>query len=334
MVQLAVAALVSGAILSAAVQQGFIFEKAPFASCHAATIVETRPGAHLAAWFGGDAEGRPNVAIWGARLENGRWSVPFELVREPEIATYNPVLFYSKDGTLWLYYKFGPHPSRWTAGRISSRDHGKTWTPPEHLPAGIYGPIKNKPLVLRDGTIVSGTSVESHKAWTSWVERSTDNAKTWTKHGPIEYPGDVYASIQPAIVPLGDGRLRMFVRTTDHIGRVAKADSRDGGRTWTPLTLTELPNPNSGIDAVALRDGRIVLAYNHTNSGRSPLNLAVSADGERWKMFLAVESQPGEFSYPSLIQSRDGSVELVYTWNRKRIKHVRVPLADIPDGKE
>jgi predicted neuraminidase len=307
-----------------------VFETAPFASCHAATIVETKGGSYLAAWFGGDAEGKPNVAIWGAKFENGRWTSPFELVREPDIATYNPVLFYSKDGALWLYYKFGPHPTRWSAGRISSRDDGNTWSPPEHLPAGILGPIKNKPLMLADGTVVSGTSVESYHAWTPWVERSSDNAKTWTKHGPIIYPGEVYAAIQPAIVALRDGRLRMFVRTTDRIGRIARSDSTDGGLSWTPLVATDLPNPNSGIDAVGLQDGRIVLVYNHTKSGRSPLNVAVSDDGDRWRMFLALESQPGEFSYPAVIQSRDGSVHVIYTWNRKRIKHVEIPLADIP----
>ena len=95
------------AALSAAPKSVFIFEGAPFKSCHASTIAETKPGAFLAAWFGGDAEGKPNVAIWGSRYENGRWSEPFEMVREPEIATFNPVLFYSKDRTLWLYYKFG-----------------------------------------------------------------------------------------------------------------------------------------------------------------------------------------------------------------------------------
>lgn len=319
--------------LQGAVRQEFVFETAPFASCHAATIVETKGGAYLAAWFGGDAEGKPNVAIWGAKFENGRWTPPFELVREPDIATYNPVLFYSKDGVLWLYYKFGPHPTRWSAGRISSRDGGQTWTSPEHLPAGLLGPIKNKPLVLADGTVVSGTSVESYRAWTPWVERSTDDAKTWTKHGPIIYPGEVYAAIQPAIVPLRDGRLRMFVRTTDRIGRIARADSADGGASWTPLVATDLPNPNSGIDAVGLQDGRIVIVYNHTQSGRSPLNIAVSDDGDRWRMFLTLESEPGEFSYPAVIQSRDGSVDIIYTWNRKRIKHVKVPLADIPAAK-
>jgi predicted neuraminidase len=318
----------------AAPKSAYIFETAPFASCHASTIVETKPGQFLAAWFGGDAEGKPNVAIWGARRENGRWSEPFEMVREPEIATYNPVLFYSKDRTLWLYYKFGPHPSDWSAGRISSKDDGKTWSPVEHLPAGILGPIKNKPLVLRDGAIVSGTSVESYKAWTSWVERSVDNAKTWSKHGPVIYPPSVYNSIQPAIVPLRDGRLRMFVRTTDPLGKIGIADSKDKGLTWSELKLTDLPNPNSGIDAVALKDGRIVMIYNHTPKGRSPLNLAVSSDGDRWQMFQTLESEPGEYSYPAIIQALDGTVHVTYTWHRKRVKHAEVPLADIPSGKQ
>ena len=314
-------------------REQFIYESAPFPSCHAATIVETKPGSFLAAWFGGAAEGRPDVAIWGARLENGRWSEPFEMAREPEIATYNPVLFYTKDRTLWMYYKFGPHPTRWTAGRSFSKDDGRTWSKPEHLPAGIYGPIKNKPYVLPDGTVVSGTSVESHRAWTVWVERSTDNAKSWTKHGPVLYPGENYAAIQPAIVRLRDGRLRMFVRTTERIGKIAMADSKDGGRTWTDLKDTTLANPNSGLDAVNLKDGRIVMIYNATTSGRSPLNLAVSTDGETWQMFRTLEDTPGsEFSYPAIIQAQDGSVHAVYTWNRKRIKHVVLPLSDVPGG--
>lgn len=318
----------------AAAGQGFIFESAPFASCHASTIVETRPGVFLASWFGGDDEGRPNVAIWGSQFENGKWNSPVELAREPQIATYNPVLFYSKDRTLWLYYKFGPNPSDWSAGRRSSKDDGKTWSEIEHLPAGIYGPIKNKPLVLADGTIVSGVSVESYHAWTPWVELSTDNGRTWSKHGPITYPGETYAAIQPAIVPLSGNRLRMFVRTTKRIGKIAAADSSDGGRTWTPLRATDLPNPNSGIDAVGLRDGRVVLVYNHTASGRSPLNLAVSSDGEKWNMFRVLENDPGEYSYPAIIQSADGAVHVTYTWNRKRIKHAEIPLPEIPGGKE
>lgn len=313
----------------------FIADPMPTPSCHASTIVETDPGRFMAAWFGGTAEGRPDVAIWASRRENGRWSAPYELVREPEIACYNPVLFAARDGLLWLYYKFGPSPSQWTAGRMSSRDRGGTWSPAEHLPAGLYGPIRAKPLVLEDGTIVSGTSVESYGSWACWIERSTDHGRTWTRHGPISVPRPpgakgTHGIIQPVVVPMGGQRLRFFARSTGTIGRICVADSSDLGRTWTQARPTDLPNPNSAIDAVRLKDGRYVLVYNHTTRGRSPLNLAVSRDAGGWTPVRALETEPGEFSYPAMIQASDGSLHVTYTWNRKKIKYVVIPLADIP----
>jgi predicted neuraminidase len=122
----------------------------------------------------------------------------------------------------------------------------------------------------------------------------------------------------------------MLVRSTGDIGRVSFADSSDGGRTWTQAQPSTLPNPNSGIDAAGLADGRIILVYNHTNRGRSPLNVAVSHDGGAWNSFLALETEPGEFSYPAVIQSKDGNVHVTYTWNRTKIRHVEIPLAEIP----
>ncbi len=322
--------LVVPALVLAAPGTGFIFDRAPFPSCHASTLVETAPGQLLAAWFGGSGEGRPDVAIWAARRSSGKWSQPFELAREPNIAAYNPVLFFTRDGTLWLYYKFGPSPSQWTGARRFSRDRGQTWSPVEHLPAGLYGPIKNKPLVLGDGTIISGISVESYRAWSCWVERSTGNSVNWTRHGPIVVPGEPYGIIQPTIVPLPGGKLRMFVRATERIGRICYSDSTDGGLTWSPARPTSLPNPNSGIDAVSLADGRIVLVYNHTAKGRTPLNVAVSRDGENWNTFLALETEPGEYSYPAVIQAADRTVHVTYTWNRKKIKHAEIPPESIP----
>ena len=322
--------LISAITLSATPTSEFIYESAPFPSCHASTIVETAPGEFLTAWFGGTDEGKPDVAIWSSRKSKGQWSPPTEIAREPNIPTFNPVLFFSADKTLWMYYKFGPSPAQWTGARRSSRDSGQTWSPAEHLAAGILGPIKNKPLLLADGTIISGTSVESYQAWASWVERSTDNGNTWTRHGPIVFPGEPQGTIQPAIVSLGSGRLRMFVRSTPRIGRICASDSTDGGITWTDLKATDLPNPNSGIDAVTLKDGRILLVYNHTAKGRYPLNLAVSRDGGRWNSFLALETGPGEFSYPAIIQGTDGSIHVTYTWNRKKIRHVQVSLSSVP----
>ena len=328
-----------GALQAAAVNE-FIFTSAPFASAHASNIVELRNGDFLASWFGGSAEGRPDVAIWSSRLAGGKWSPPFELVREPNIACYNPVMFHTKDGRLWFYYKFGPHPSSWTAGRRWSDDDGKTWSPVEHLPAGLYGPIRTKPLVLEDGTVVSGSSVESYHSWAVWIERSTDNGKTFRRIGPITVPrhrsgavdvdGATYGIIQPSVISFGHGRLRLYARSTAQIARICVADSFDNGLTWTDARPLAVPNPNSGIDVVRLRDGRIVLVYNNTTTGRTPLNLAVSEDGEHFRIFKTLEDGPGEYSYPAMIQGLDSDLRITYTWKRQRIRYVRFPLADIP----
>ncbi|MEE8257101.1 MAG: sialidase family protein [Acidobacteriota bacterium] len=329
-----VSALAIGLGLPAArgeMRSEFVFTQAPFLSCHASTLVEVDGGEILSAWFGGTREGNPDVGIWTSRRSNGKWSEPVEVAQEPEVACYNPVLFRNPDGEVWLSYKFGPSPQTWTGAIRTSPDEGRTWSPVRYLPAGLYGPIKNKPLILSNGTILAGTSVESHRAWTCWVERSEDNGKTWTKHGPIVRPGVARGIIQPTLVPLADGRIRMFVRSTRRIGRICYADSSDEGRTWTEARPTDLPNPNAGIDAVALKDGRIVLVYNHSERGRSPLNVAVSNDGgDTWNPFLRLESEPGEYSYPAVIQTSDGTVHTTYTWRRKRIKHVMIPLEDIP----
>jgi predicted GH43/DUF377 family glycosyl hydrolase len=211
--------------------------------------------------------------------------------------------------------------------------------------------VKDKPLVLADGTVVAGTSVESYRTWAAWIDRSTDHARTWTRIGPIvvkdpgkggvestpvaSVPGSAfwnktYGLIQPAVVPLGKDRLRLYARATTNIGFICTAESHDGGLSWSDARPTTLPNPNSGIDAVGLKDGRIVMIYNHTQRGRSPLNLAVSRDGDTWNSFLALETEPGEYSYPAIIQARDGSLHMTYTWKRQRVKHVVVPLTDVP----
>ncbi len=330
----------------------FIFTEAPFASCHASTVVELRNGDLMSAWFGGSAEGHPDVAIWGSRRSSGKWSPPVELAREPDIAAYNPVLFYSKDARLWLYYKYGPHPDNWTAARKWSTDDGATWSEVDHLPAGLIGPVRAKPLVLADGTIVSGTSVESYRSWACWIERSRDNGKSWTKSGPItvnktgassapqtEAPAAVSGNsewsrtegiIQPSVVSLGGNHLRFYARSTARTGKICIADSLDRGVTWTQARPIDLPNPNSGIDAVALKDGRVVLIFNNSDRHRAPLNLAVSRDGEHFTIFQTLEDQPGEYSYPAMIQGRDGDLHITYTWQRKRIRYVRVALSAVP----
>ena len=323
----------AGGVHEAIVTQEFIFERAPFAACHASTLVEVRPGEILAAWFGGSAEGHKDVAIWLARRDANGWSPPLEVARQQGIPCWNPVLWKDgKTGELLLFYKAGPSPDTWSGLLSRSRDDGRTWSKPEMLPAGVLGPVKNKPLQLDDGSLLCGSSAESWNAWGCWCEVTPDLGKTWSKGSPINLSGDRYGVIQPTIFRSGTNELRMLMRARSQVGRICTATSKDGGKTWTDASPTELPNPNSGIDAVGLADGRAALVYNHTVSGRSPLNLAVSPDGGKtWDPALRLEDEPkAEFSYPAVILTRDGRIATTYTWKRKRIRFVLVDPARLP----
>jgi predicted neuraminidase len=310
------------------VRSEFIFETAPFPSCHASTIVETN-GILVAAWFGGTAERNPDVGIWTSRFEHGAWTAPIEAANGVQSAdlrfpTWNPVLFQPAGGPLLLFYKVGPSPSAWWGMVTRSSDAGHAWSTPEKLPDGILGPIKNKPVQLANGDVLSGSSTENN-GWQVHFERSTDGGHTWTATPPLN-DGHAVAAIQPSVLTHTGGRLQAIGRTQS--GRIFETWSSDAGRTWTPLALTSLPNPNAGIDAVTLRDGRSLVVYNHTARGRSPLNVAISPDGRAWNMVLVLEDQPGqEYSYPAVIQSSDGLVHITYTWRRQRIKHVVIDPA-------
>jgi predicted neuraminidase len=131
-----------------------------------------------------------------------------------------------------------------------------------------------------------------------------------------------FGVIQPAVWEYAPGRLKMLMRATTRIGAVCAASSEDYGRTWSPASLTAVPNPNSGLDAVRLSDGRVVLACNPTREGRTPLSVLMSEDnGETWPWRKDLETKPGEYSYPSIIQAADGRVHVVYTYQRTQIYH-------------
>lgn len=310
---------------NAIVKSEFIFASSnvPFAECHASTIAET--GGHLiAAWFGGSGEGHPDVGIWVSRNEEGKWSEPREVasgrLSETELRPcWNPVLFQpSNSAPLMLFYKVGPSPRHWWGMLITSEDNGHTWSAPRRLPEGILGPIKNKPVQLADGEIVCPSSTEDG-GWRVHFERTTVAAVTWDKTGPVNDP-KVLSAIQPTILLHPDGRLQALGRTKQ--GRIFQIWSDDQGKSWGIMTLTTLPNPNSGIDGVTLRDGRHLLVYNHSSTGRSPLNVAISRDGLEWQNVLILETGRGEFSYPAVIQSREGLVHITYTWKRRTIRHI------------
>ena len=314
----------AGSAQAAVLKTEFLYETAPFPSCHASTIVETKQGL-VTAWFGGTHEKHPDVGIWLSRSVDGRWTAPIEVANGVESPDkrhpcWNPVLFQPRTGPLLLFYKVGPSPDTWWGMLMTSDDAGRTWSKPRRLPDGILGPIKNKPIQLPNGDLLCGTSTE-HDGWRVHFERSTDLGQTWTATPPVN-DGKQIGAIQPSFLVYKDGSLQAVGRSQQKF--VFQVSSSDDGKSWGPLTLTSLPNPNAGTDAVTLADGRHLIVYNHTPKGRSPLNVAVSADGRDWQAALVLEREPGEYSYPAVIQSGDGLVHITYTWKRQRVRQVVV----------
>ncbi len=329
---------------AAVVSATFIFDEAPFAQCHASTI-EQAGDVLVAAWFGGTREKHEDVGIWVSRNEGTGWSPPVEVANgvqhsRKRYPTWNPVLFHPPDGPLLLFYKAGPSPSTWWGMLTTSGDRGRTWSRPRRLPEDILGPVRNKPIQLPGGELLCPSSSE-HDGWRVHFERTHDLGVTWEHIGPIN-DSTRFGAIQPSLLVYDGGRIQALNRSRQ--GKVVETWSSDGGRTWTALAETMLPNPNAGLDGVTLADGRQLLVYNHSTIAegqwggpRSPLNVAVSDDGRIWHAALVLEDKPGEYSYPAVIQTADGLVQITYTWKRTRIKHVvidpsRLVLHPMPDG--
>ncbi|MBW2363218.1 MAG: exo-alpha-sialidase [Deltaproteobacteria bacterium] len=329
------------------VKSEFVYETAPFPQGHASTIAEATDGTLVAAWFGGTREKNPDVGIWVSRKLKGEWTAPTEVATGVQSADerfpcWNPVLFQPEDEPLMLFFKVGPSPSRWWGELLVSPDHGKTWKDRRRLPNDGVGPVKNKPVQMADGSIWCPSSSE-HDGWRVHLEVTEGAAETWQTIGPLN--DREKGAIQPSLLTHADGRWQMLCRNQDgKNGDIWQTWSDDLGKTWSEFAPTGLPNPNSGTDAVTLRDGRQLLVYNHTNRGRSfpsnreMLNVAVSENGRDWSAALVLERSKGEYSYPAVIQTDDGLVHITYTWQRRRVRHVvldpsKFVLKPIREGK-
>ena len=292
------------------VKEQFVYEEAPFPSCHASTIVEITGapestsdrdrGTLVAAFFGGKDEGDPSVGIWLSRLgRSGSWDAPREVADGVQTdgrryPTWNPVLFEGPDERLFLFYKVGPNPRQWWGEWKVSSDAGRTWSSATRLDEGLLGPVRSKPLRLRDGAFLFGSSTE-HDGWRLHFEQMTtgspldadadadananananvnvnvnvnagaDLGVAVVRLGEVDQAREgtgLIQAIQPSFLQHGDGRIQALCRTKQ--ARIGSTSSVDGGRTWSQLELLALPNPDAGVEALTLHDGRHLLVYNH-----------------------------------------------------------------------
>lgn len=306
----------------------FIFEDdRPFLSCHASTLEILPRGEVIVACFGGTREKAPDVAIWISRRENGRWTKPEKVADEEGVPHWNPVLFRRDDGVLILYYKVGFQISEWRTMEMRSFDNGRSWSKPKELvpdDIGGRGPVKNKPIVLHDGTILAPASLEPQ--WDAFVDISYDQAETWVKsemvpldHSRLKGKG----IIQPTLWESKPGVVHMLNRSTE--GAIYRSDSKDSGKTWCEAYPIELPNNNSGLDLVKMDNGSLALVLNPVapetgiKGPRTPLTLLFSNDnGQSWHSEFILDRGEGQYSYPAIIAAGN-TLYITYTWKRERI---------------
>ena len=314
-------------------EKEWIFTEKITDSCHASTVLPLDDGSVIAAWFGGSSESDDDVKILtSVRGTDGKWGEPIRVSADPNVAHWNPVLFQNDDGTITLYFKVGKNTQYWKTYYSTSTD-GKVWaTPKELVPgdnSGGRGPVKNKPIRLKNGTILAPGSTEIDDKYRCFVDISTDNGKTWNRTPEINSSFLRFFKvpmIQPTLWESKDGSVHMFTRTK--VGKIYRSDSYDGGKTWCTAYPTNLPNNNSGIDLDTDDQGRIFLAYNNVGIPgiRTPLVLSVSTDdGKTFTKIKTFETGLAEYSYPAVVVKGD-TIHITYTYERDYIAYWQIKI--------
>lgn len=303
----------------------FLFDKSPFANCHAPTILALEDTI-LVAFFAGECEGSSDVGIWLSIKEKNTW-IPPQLVAKDHFPCWNPVLCEYPTGTIKLFFKVGSNCANWWGMMCESQDKGKTWSTPQKLPEGFWGPIKNKPIAVNNKLLCPSST--EYDGWR--VHMEFFDGQNWQKTPTLNEKKD-FAAIQPTILHHKD-KLQILCRSRNN--SITTAYSYDHGKSWSKMHNTNLPNPNSGIDAVNLQNGKFLLVYNPTTTKpgcwggpRYPLHLAISENGKDWRDIYTLESEKGEFSYPAIIASQN-TIHIVYTWKRINIRYCQFTLQDL-----
>jgi len=306
-----------------------VFEQVPQAAAHhCSTICEAGNHDLICLWYGGTYESADDQALYLSRRAPGsrNWSKPKALLRNATMPPGNGVVFRDIGNRLCIVWARmeGSRPMRrgggWDRCRLFARtstDHGETWSEDRPLfDEPVWCVPRNPPVVLKAGTLLLAVEgLQGDVEGSYFLARDGIDA-------PWQRLSFTDGGSQPAVIQRGDGTLMALMR---HATWITQVESQDDGRIWTVAVPTRLKNPDSGITMTRLANGHLIVVFNDSQTSRTPLSIARSLDeGKSWEKPLQLESNPGEYSYPCVVQTADEKIHVTYTFRRYAIKHVEL----------
>lgn len=300
---------------------------------HPARIEALANGDLYVAYYGGRGEYAQDTGVFASRLKKGarKWTPPVRIARDPFRSLGNAVVWQAPDGLVWLFYvvRYG---ETWSTSRVQakvSHDQAATWSDAFPLVNDEGTLVCNRPIVLHDGDYLlplyheTGNNPEFIPPDTCGLFLRYDVKKReWRQTGRIRSPN---GNLQPVPVEIRDNVLVAYCRraggyqpTTN--GWLLRAESHDGGWTWSEAVNSRFPNPNAAVDFLKLRSGNLLLVFNDSMNERTPLTVALSPDGDRtWPWRRNVVEGPGSYAYPMAVQTADGKIHLVFTSHERTV---------------
>jgi predicted neuraminidase len=310
---------------------------------HSATAVELNNGDIRVFWYGGTREGSKDTSVYSRvlnRVDNS-WSDIQEVMTRQLVTRDtrryirklgNPVALVNGD-ELWLFF-VSVSVGGWGASSVNlsvSTDSGYTWGPVRRL---ISSPFLNISTLVRNAPLATGNGAVMLPAYHEFIAKfaellQLDSAGNVTRKYRISHGRE---AIQPVLLPVDPYHVIAFMRNSSatHPGKTWFSRSGDSLADWTALEPLALPNPDSAVTVVRLNTAdELLMVFNNHPSERDDISMAYRSDsGAAWQLIHQFETRTGSekehnpFSYPFLLQTRDGDFHLFYTWKRQHIKHV------------
>jgi predicted neuraminidase len=300
---------------------------------HPARIEELRNGDLYAVYYGGEGEYATDTGVFASRGEKGgrKWTTPTRIAHDPFRSLGNAVVWQAPDGLVWLFYvvRYGQTWSTSCVQAKISRDNARTWSDAFPLVSEEGMMVCNKPISLQNGDALlplyfetghdpESTAPDSCGLFLHYAAKSRE----WKQTGRVRSPT---GNIQPVAVEVSQNHLVAYCRrgggfepTTN--GWLIRAESHDGGWTWTEGRDSQFRNPNAAVDFVKLRSGNLLLVFNDNMNDRTPLTVALSPDGDRtWPWRRNIAEGPYDYAYPMAVQTRDGKIHLIFTSHERTV---------------